>query len=233
MQEKNNINISESCLDSLKSFQKDFLEYNAHTNLISKNDADVIFEKHIYDSLALQLFLEKYNLSEKSQNLIDIGTGGGFPALPLAFCYKNLNILALDSTAKKIAFITSMREKHNLNNLKAICERVEDLPDIFWEDYDIATTRALARLNVILEYTVPYLKIGGYCVAYKSKLVDEEIEEAKVALKTLGAEVIDKIPYELPLKEDFERYLVVIKKVAKTPAGFPRKNGVIKKRPLK
>ncbi len=233
MNEKNKIIIPNNCIETLKAFEKDFLEYNTHTNLISRNDSEVIFDKHICDSLALQLFLDKYNLNETKQKLLDIGTGGGFPALPLAFCYKNIDILALDSTAKKIAFITKIRDKYNLSNLKAICERIEELPEIFLEDYDITTSRALSRLNVICEYSLPYLKIGGYLVAYKSKLVDEEIEEAQNALNILGGKIIDKIEYTLNLKEEFERNLVIIKKVSKTPDNFPRANGIILKRPLK
>ncbi len=229
---KNKIIIAKENIELLKNFEQDFLAYNEHTNLVSKNEINLLYEKHIYDSLSLDLFLDKYKLQGKELKLLDIGTGGGFPSLPLAFCNKNLEILAVDSISKKITFINQIKEKYNLENLTAISERIENMEKQHFSSFDIVTSRALASLNVILEYAMPFLKVGGYFVAYKSKLAENEILSAQNALKILGAKIIEKIDYELPLTQAYERNLLIIKKEKRTPMQYPRNNGLIKKKPL-
>ncbi len=210
-----------------ETYQKLFLEYNSHTNLISKNDEKVLFEKHIFDSLAINKF-KKIN---ECKTLMDIGTGGGFPAVPIALAF-DIDVLGVDSVNKKINFINGLAEKMELKNLKAVCSRTEDLPKNHLESYDIVTSRAVAPLNVILEYAVPYIKVGGYFAAYKSQLVQEEMLQAQNALKVLNCSIADIIDYELPLEENFDRKLVIIKKNCKTPREFPRKAGIAKHNPL-
>lgn len=229
--EKLNIDVTDKAAGNINQFAKLFEEYNSHTNLMSKNDVSFLFEKHIFDSLAISFFLEKYNLKSEL-NVLDIGTGGGFPSVPLALCFDDMSVMALDSIGKKIDFIKSVKDKLNLNKLNPVCSRVEDIDSSYKEYFDIVTTRAVSDLNVILEYAVPYLKVGGYFIAYKSKNVDEEINNAKNALRVLGAKVIEKIEYKLPLESDFTRFLVVIKKEKSTPKSYPRKNGSAKKLPL-
>ena len=209
-------------------YKEEFLKYNAHTNLISKNDEKVLFEKHIFDSLSINLFQEIKNC----KTLLDIGTGGGFPAVPIAIAFPEINVIGVDSINKKIKFINEIATTLKLKNLSGLVSRTEELPSTMKETFDIVASRAGAPLNVILEYASPYLKVGGYFVAYKSKIVEEEIKQAQEALKILNCKIETIIDYKLPLEENFERNLVIIKKIKSTPKGFPRKVGIAKSMPL-
>ncbi len=187
-------------------YKKVFLEENAKLNLVSKNDEKVLFEKHIYDSLAIKLFFEKYDI--ENAKLLDIGCGGGFPSVPIAIEFPNINVVGIDSIRKKINSINNMKEALALKNLSTICGRVESLSG---ERFDIITSRAVADLAKITAYALPLLKKNGYFVAYKSKKALEELEGAKDILKKYKAEVVDIINYTLPLEEVYERNLIVIR----------------------
>ena len=191
-----------------QAYKKVFLEQNAKHNLISKNDEKLLWEKHIYDSLAIKLFLEKYEI--KKADVLDIGCGGGFPCVPMAVEFQNLNIVGLDSIRKKINSVIEIRDSLGLKNLELVCDRAENLKD---RKFDIVVSRAVADLAKISEYALPLLKKGGYFVAYKSKKALEEIEGAKATLKKYKAEIIDIIEYTLPLEEVYERNLICIKKL--------------------
>lgn len=201
-----NENKFEICAD-FTEYKKVFLEENAKLNLISKNDEKVLFEKHIYDSLAIKLFFDKYKITKV--NLLDIGCGGGFPCVPIAIEYPQFNVVGIDSIRKKINSINTMKENLKLNNLSTICDRVENIGN---KHFDIITSRAVADLAKISEYALPHLKKDGYFVAYKSKKALEELESAKTILKKFNAEVVDIINYTLPLEEIYERNLIVIKR---------------------
>lgn len=193
---------------NLKKFSEVFLEKNKVINLISKNDEKVFFEKHIFDSLSIEKFFEKYNVKYAGMNMLDIGTGGGFPSVPIAICYPEINVVGLDSIAKKIRAIEDFKNDLKLDNLTLINDRAENLKT----KYDIVVSRAVSRLDKVVEYAMPLLKDGGYFVCYKSKQVFDEIREAKEAIFKKKAELLEVIEYKLPLKEKFERFLVVIKK---------------------
>ena len=213
----------------LTAYSKMFAEYNSKVNLIGKNDEKYLFEKHIYDSLAINLFFKKYIILNKI-NILDIGTGGGFPSVPVSFLYKDINVTAVDSINKKINFIKLVKEQFKLSNLNPVCTRVEDIQNK--NSFDVVTSRAMAELRVILEYAIPYVKTGGYFVAYKSIKHNEEITAANNALKILNSEIINEIEYTLPLKEINKRVLIVIKKEKDTPLIYPRNSSLIKKKPL-
>lgn len=206
-----------------------FFDYNNKINLISKNDEKLLFEKHIYDSLALNLFLKK---NKNLKKIMDIGTGGGFPSLPLALTFEELEITAVDSIKKKINFIEQTANSLQKKNIKPVCSRVEDLPENFKNSFDIVTTRAMADLREILEYAIPFVKVGGYFIAYKSIKAKEELEQAKNALKILNTTLVDTIEYALPIEENNTRVLLIFKKTKNIPASYPRKNGLVKKKPL-
>ena len=189
-------------ITNFKKYIEIFIEENHKVNLILKNDESLLREKHICDSLAMKYFFEKYDLP---QTILDFGTGGGFPSVPLAIAYPNINITALDSIAKKIRAIEVFKEKLNLTNLHPICSRVENIDTKF----DVVTSRAVSSYKNILEYAMPKLKKNGCFIAYKSKKVQEEINEAKNTLKKYNAKVIDIIEYKLPLNENIERNLVI------------------------
>ena len=182
-----------------------FLEENSKVNLISKNDEKFLWEKHIFDSLSLKMFFDKYGMPEE---MLDIGTGGGFPSIPVAIAYPTIKITALDSINKKIRAIDSIKLKLNLNNINTICNRIENIQDKF----DLVTARAVASLNKICTFALPKVKSNGYFVAYKSKKYQEEIDDAKDVLKKYNAKIIDIIEYKLPINQDIKRNLIVIKK---------------------
>lgn len=182
-----------------------FLEENSKINLISKNDEKFLWEKHIFDSLSIEKFFEKYG---EPANILDIGTGGGFPAIPIAITYPNIIVYAIDSIQKKINAVINIKNSLKLANLTPICDRAENLD----KKYEVVTSRAVAALDKICEYALPKLKSGGYFVAFKSRKTQEEISAAEKVLKKHNATIVDIIEYELPLEENFTRNLIVIKK---------------------
>lgn len=229
----NNLNISltKTQIEKFDNFAKLFLDYNKKVNLISNKDAEFLFEKHIFDSLAFNLFYEKYNIPGNIK-LSDIGTGGGFPAIPLSLFYENMPVCAIDSINKKINFIKYVKETLEIKNITPVCARIEDTGFKYKNKSDIVVSRAMAELRIILEYAIPFVKVGGYFVAYKSIKAEEEIENAKNALKILNAKILEKIAYTLPTEDENKRVLLVIRKEAETDKIYPRQNGVIKKKPL-
>lgn len=190
-----------------EEYMKIFLEENSKVNLISKNDEKYLWEKHVFDSLAIENFFEKFDTS-KIKTILDIGTGGGFPSIPIAITYPHLKVTALDSIAKKIRAVQTIKDKLNIDNLEPICTRVENLDAKF----DMITSRAVSSLKNICEYALPKLKKGGYFVAYKSRKTPQEIEEANSILKKYNSKIVDIIEYSLPLEENHERNLIVILK---------------------
>lgn len=192
--------------DYFNDYIKVFLEQNAKLNLISKNDEKFVWEKHIFDSLSIEKFFEKYGNNFKT--LLDFGTGGGFLSVPVALAYSELHVTALDSIGKKINAVTEIKEALHIDNLTTVCSRVEN----FDGKFDIVTTRAVASLDKIIHYAIPKLKNDGYFVAYKSIKAAEEIKEAQKSLQKFKAKVIDIIEYELPLEQNHTRNLVIIKK---------------------
>lgn len=194
-----------------------FLNQNSFVNLISKNDEKFLWEKHIFDSLSIEKFFEKFGIHDLTgMNLLDFGTGGGFPSVPLALAYPELEVIAVDSIRKKVNAISAIKDELNITNLVPVCTRVENLgsnSEYLSEPlFDIVTSRAVASLDKIVEYALPKLKDNGYFVAYKSRKVSEEIEAARTNLKKYKAEIIDIIEYALPLEENYTRNLVIIQK---------------------
>lgn len=184
-----------------------FLQKNAKLNLISKNDEKLLFEKHIYDSLGIKLFFEKYNIT--AGDILDIGCGGGFPCVPIAIEYPEFNVTGIDSIRKKINAINEIKEELMLTNLTTICDRVENIKN---KKFDVITSRAVADLSKICEYALPLLKAGGYFAAYKSRKAQEEIANATPILEKYNAKVNKILTYTLPLDEVYERNLIIISK---------------------
>ena len=179
-------------------YMKIFLEENSKVNLISKNDEKYLWEKHVFDSLSISKFFEKYGVPK---NLLDIGTGGGFPSVPVAIAFPQVEVVALDSIAKKIRAIQAVKDKMDLKNLIPVCSRVENYDGKF----EVITSRAVSSLKNICEYALPKLLKGGYFVAFKSRKAPEEIEEAKNVLKKYNSKIIDILEYDLPLEEKITR----------------------------
>lgn len=212
-----------------EDFYKLLEEWNYKIDITKIVDEEEVYIKHFLDSL----LITKAGYFEKNQKIIDVGTGGGFPGLPLAIYNDTLQITLLDSLKKRINFLEIVKEDLSLKNIYPIHGRAEEVArkDEHRQVYDIATSRAVANLSTLLEYTLPFVKVGGYFIAMKGPNYKEELKEAKGAIKVLGG-VLDKVlEYELP-NELGSRSLIVIKKVTNTPHRFPRAGGKPKSKPL-
>lgn len=186
---------------------KTFLEENSKINLMSKNDEKLIFEKHIYDSLSIKFLFDKLDTLPKT--ILDIGTGGGFPSIPIALEYPEIQVTGIDSIQKKINAISNIAKELQIKNIEFIRDRVENIKD---KKYDMITSRAVAQASLLIEYAYPLLKKDGYLVLYKSKSIDEEIEKAKPLIRKLHMKISDIIEYSLPLEENYNRCLLVLQK---------------------
>lgn len=188
-------------------YNKYFLEENSKLNLISKKEEQYLFEKHIYDSLGIKLFFEKYNFVPKT--LLDIGTGGGFPSVPIAIEYPEISVTGIDSIQKKINAVQSIKNSLNIQNLNLIRGRVEELKN---SSFDVITSRAVAKIETLIKYAYPLLKKDGYIILYKSKTAEDEITEAINLIRKLHLKIKPIIEYTLPLEETYNRCLVILQK---------------------
>lgn len=197
-------------------------------NLTSIKDPVQARQKHILDCLYCSKEIER--LSQNiSSSLIDIGSGGGFPALPIACTLDNISVTALDSTAKKCNFIAQTAAKCGVA-VETVPERAEDAVKRLFEKFDFATARAVARLNILMELSAPFVKVGGYFVAMKGSSASEEISEAENACSSLGLTFSECVPYEI--ENGGRRYIVIYEKTSHTPQIYPRNYSQIKKKPL-
>jgi 16S rRNA (guanine527-N7)-methyltransferase len=205
------------------------LEWNEKINLTAITAPDAVIEKHFLDSLLAGKILPL----DGSSNVADIGTGAGFPGLPLKIVYNNLTLTLVDSLNKRINFLQEVIARLALKNISCIHGRAEDLARVavLREKFDVAVSRAVAYLPVLLELCLPFVRVGGYFISYKGPEADLEVHEAKKALKELGGEITDIQKFNLPVSGD-RRTLLAIKKVGETPGKYPRKAGLPGKNPL-
>lgn len=219
---------SEKQLEMLYKYKEMLLEWNTKINLTAITEDNEIINKHLVDSI----IPNKY-LGEKSATIIDIGTGAGFPGIPLKVVNENLDITLLDSLNKRINFLKNVIEELNLKNIEAIHGRAEEVlkNKEYRESYDFAISRAVAPLNVLVEYMLPAIKINGRCICMKGNNAEKEIEEAKKAISILGGRIESINKHILP-NTDIERNIIVIKKEKATPPKYPRKAGTPSKEPL-
>ncbi len=224
---KINIELTNEAFLNFEEYYKFLVEYNEHVNLTAITDYDGIYYKHFYDSLTLSLALDV----TKPINLVDVGAGAGFPSIPNAIVFNNLNVTIIDALNKRINFLNELIAKLKLNNAKALHARAEEYAAFHREEADVVTARAVARLNILAELCIPLVKVGGLFVAMKSVESEQEFLEAKGAIKTLGAEHLKTISVELP-NQMGHREILVFKKVNKTPSKYPRQFSQIKNKPL-
>ena len=224
--DKFNIEYTDKKVEKLNLYKNILLEWNNKINLTTITKESDIIKKHFIDSLSI------LNLVNKKDKIIDVGTGAGFPGIPLSI-FLNADITLLDSLNKRIIYLNDVIEKLNLQNIEAIHGRSEEIGQEkkYREQYDVAVSRAVAPMNVLVEYLLPFVKIGGRCICMKGPNVIEELESAKNAIKILGGEIEKIIKFNLD-EEEGKRNLVVIKKVKETLSKYPRKAGVPRKMPL-
>jgi len=202
------------------TYLKELLEWNKKFNLTSITDPEEIRTKHFEDSLSL---LNTVHLT--TQSLVDVGAGAGFPGIPLKLACPDIKLTLLEATKKKVEFLKHIVSVLSLENVEVVWGRAEEIAKEKRECFDLAVSRAVAKLNVLSEYCLPLVRAGGIFVAYKEEEVEAEVEEAKNAIATLGGQIreIKKFPL---------RSLVIIDKVRETPSKYPRRAGMAKKRPL-
>lgn len=222
-----NIDLTDVASKRLQMYYEFLVEYNEHVNLTAITDYDGVYYKHFYDSLSLSLALDL----SKPINLVDVGAGAGFPSIPNAICFENLNVTIIDALNKRITFLNELISRLELKNAKALHARAEEYANLHKEQADVVTARAVARLNVLAELCLPLVKVGGLFVAMKSVESELELSEAKNAIKVLGASYVKTINVELP-NELGKREILVFKKVSHTPNKYPRQFSQIKNKPL-
>lgn len=228
--QKYEINLTKEQLGQFTDFERFLREYNSHTNLLSSKDIELVWQKHFVDSIAFCRYLK----DDTPHKIIDIGSGGGFPVIPEAIILTKSNIFALDSTSKKTNFLKQAGDLLKLKNFSVINDRAEDISHrkTFRETFDIVTARAVGNLAQITELSLPFLKTGGYFLAYKSTKVQGEIKSAQNTITLLGGKIEDIYEYELALEENFVRNIILIKKEKQTPVEYPRSFSAIKNKPL-
>jgi len=219
-----------------QKYQEILLEWNQNVNLTSITEPEDIALKHFADSILMAPFLKTAfeNKANKFPNLsiIDVGTGAGFPGIPLKILFPELSLTLMDSLKKKIAFLDFACQSLGLNDCVTVHSRAEDGPrsDLYREKFDISIARAVASMPVLCEYCMPYVKVGGVFVAMKTK-AEDEIDSAGQAIKLLGGEIETCHEFFLP-ESDIKRAVIVIRKTSSTPAIYPRKAGTAAKAPL-
>ncbi len=226
---KINIQYDEKTINNFEKYKNLIIEWNKKINITSIDSEEEIYLKHFIDSV----IIKKYVIIKKGAKTIDIGTGGGFPGIPLKLVDNNMEITLLDSLNKRIKFLEEVVKELNLKEVECIHGRAEELgQDIeYREKYDYGFSRAVASLNVLLEYVLPFIKKNGLFVAFKGSNFNDEIQDSKNALKLLGGEIIDVEEYNLP-ESDISRSLIIVKKTKKTPNKYPRRPGTPNKKPL-
>ena len=223
------LTLSKEQIDQFLNYYELLIEWNEKINLTANTAYEDVLKKHFIDSLSLCKAMDV----QKELTVIDIGTGAGFPGLALKIAFPNLRMTLLDSLNKRIVFLNQVIEELKLTKIETIHCRAEDFAGKaeYREGFDLCVSRAVANLSTLSEYCLPFVKIGGLFISYKSEKIEEEMKQAKNAISILGGGVKKQVEFTLP-SSDIYRNLVVIEKIKNTPKKYPRKAGLPSKEPL-
>ena len=207
------------------------VEWNSFMNLTAITDFDEVLKKHFIDSISLIRAIP--DLAEKKYQILDVGTGAGFPGIPLQIVFPNLSVLLLDSLNKRVNFLNEVITRLQLTDITAVHGRAEDFArnKEYRESFDLCVSRAVANLATLSEYCIPFVKRNGRFVSYKSEKVSEEFDVSGKAISVLGGEYENQVTFDLP-DSDIYRNLFIIKKKSATPGKYPRKAGLPSKEPI-
>ncbi|MFT9496806.1 16S rRNA (guanine(527)-N(7))-methyltransferase RsmG [Anaerosolibacter sp.] len=223
------LTLSEKQTEQLIKYKDLLLEWNEKMNLTAITDEKEVMIKHFLDALSCVTVKQM----KEDAKIIDVGTGAGFPGIPLKIYFPKLSLTLLDSLNKRINFLKTVCEDIEVKNVQFVHGRAEDVGanKQHREKYDIAVARAVAELNVLSEYCLPFVRVGGYFICQKGPSIHEEIERGKKAIEILGGRIVDRKDISLPFSE-ITHNIVIIEKVRNTPTKFPRKAGTPSKNPL-
>lgn len=225
------IHLNEKQMNQFIKYFHLLTEWNSFINLTAITEFDQVLKKHFVDSLSLIQAVP--DLEQKPYCLIDVGTGAGFPGIPLKIAFPNIEIVLLDSLNKRVQFLEKVIQELELQNIVTIHGRAEDYgkQKDYRERFDLCVSRAVANMTTLSEYCIPFVKKGGYFISYKSEKATEEYEQAKNAIEIFGGKFEKQVAFKLP-SSDIDRSLFVIRKVNYTPNKFPRKAGLASKDPI-
>jgi 16S rRNA (guanine527-N7)-methyltransferase len=222
-----NIELSDLQIEQFYNYMNILIEWNKFMNLTGITEPEEVITKHFIDSLTV---LDKV---DKNASIIDVGTGAGFPGIPIKIAFPETRVVLLDSLNKRIKFLNEVIEKLGLKNIETIHGRAEEYGknNNHREKYDIAIARAVAPLNILLEYLMPFVKVNGKCLCMKGSSSEEEIGNSKNAIKVLGGELVETEEFCIP-DTDIKRRIVQVNKIKETNKKYPRKAGTPSKEPL-
>lgn len=225
------INLTENQMDQFMNYYELLIEWNSFMNLTAITEFNDVMKKHFIDSLSIVKAYQKIRC--EVIDIIDIGTGAGFPGIPLKIAFPQIRITLLDSLQKRTKFLNEVIDQLELRNVEIIHGRAEDFirQSQKREKYDLCVSRAVANLSTLAELCVPYVRVGGFFISYKSEKIKEEAVAAEYAIQILGGKIKVQKDFILP-DSSISRNLVLVEKIKDTPARFPRKAGIPAKEPL-
>jgi 16S rRNA (guanine527-N7)-methyltransferase len=224
-----NITLTEAQLNQFELYYKLLVEWNERMNLTGITEREAVYEKHFYDSVSLSFYVDMNGVG----SIADIGSGAGFPSLPIKICFPHLKVTIVDSLNKRISFLQHVVTELGLQNVTCLHGRAEDIARLseHRDQYDLVTARAVAKLNVLNEFCLPFVRKGGIFAAMKGGDPADELREAAVSMRELRAKSVGVQAMQLPWEQS-ERHIVMLQKTDKTPKIYPRKAGTPLKQPI-